>query len=95
MGFKYVPVRFRVCQSTRADFGMPDNAFTTALISFNIGVELGQLTIIIVAFLLVGYWFGAKTWYKKLLTIPASLLLISVIAFYWFIERLEISTLIT
>lgn len=80
--------------SVLADFGMPDNAFTTALISFNIGVELGQLTIIIVAFLLVGYWFGTKTWYKKLVTIPASLL-ISVIAFYWFIERLEISTLIT
>ncbi|MGB5340095.1 MAG: HupE/UreJ family protein, partial [Gammaproteobacteria bacterium] len=28
------------------DFGMPDNAFLTALISFNIGVELGQLAVI-------------------------------------------------
>ncbi len=80
--------------SVLADFGMPENAFTTALISFNIGVELGQLAIILTAFLLVGYWFGAKSWYKKMVTIPASIL-ISIIALYWFIERLEISTLFT
>ena len=80
--------------SVLADFGMPDDAFTTALISFNVGVELGQLTIIFIAFLLIGYWFGTKSWYKNIITIPASIL-ISIIALYWFIERLEISTLFT
>ncbi len=73
--------------SVLAGFGMPDNAFVTALISFNIGVELGQLAIIIGAFLLVGFWFGKKDWYKKFITIPASLV-ITGIALFWFYERL-------
>lgn len=74
--------------SVLSDFGMPDYAFTTALISFNVGVELGQLTIILSAFLLVGYWFGKKKWYKKLVVTPASAM-IALIALYWFYERLE------
>ena len=78
--------------SVLSDFGMPDYAFGTALISFNIGVELGQLTIILSAFLLVGLWFGKKPWYKTRITFPLSLI-ISIIALYWFVERLEISAL--
>ncbi len=78
--------------SVLSDFGMPDYAFGTALISFNIGVELGQLTIILSAFLLVGLGFGKKTWYKTRITFPLSLM-ISIIALYWFVERLEISAL--
>ena len=73
--------------SVLADFGMPDDAFATALISFNIGVELGQLTIIAAAFLLVGYWFGKRSWYKQRITNPASII-IAVVALYWFVERL-------
>ena len=73
--------------SVLTDFGMPDDAFATALISFNIGVELGQLTIILSAFLLVGYWFGKKRWYKRRITNPASLIIMA-IALFWFFERL-------
>ena len=76
--------------SVLADFGMPENAFVTALISFNVGVEIGQLAIILVAFLLLGFWFGKKPWYKKFITTPASFV-IAVIAFYWFIERLDLN----
>ena len=76
--------------SVLADFGMPENAFVTALISFNVGVEIGQLAIILLAFLLVGFWFGNKHWYKTLVTKPASLL-IALVAFYWFIERLDLN----
>ena len=71
------------------DMGMPENAFATALISFNVGVELGQLSILLGAFLLIGLWFGRKKWYRELVVIPASLL-ISIIAFYWFIDRLSL-----
>ncbi len=78
--------------SVLADFGLPDYAFGTALISFNIGVELGQLTVILSAFLLLGLWFKGKPWYKTRITNPLSLM-ISMIALYWFIERLEISAL--
>jgi hydrogenase/urease accessory protein HupE len=76
--------------SVLADFGMPENAFITALISFNVGVELGQLTIILMAFLLVGLPFSKKNWYRKVITIPSSLI-IAAIAFYWFIERLDLN----
>ncbi len=71
------------------DMGMPEGAFGIALISFNIGVELGQLAILLGAFLLVGLWFGKRSWYRELVIIPASLL-IALIAFYWFIDRLDL-----
>ena len=38
--------------SVLAEFGLPDNAFIPALIGFNIGVELGQLSVIAAAFLI-------------------------------------------
>ena len=39
--------------SVLAEFGLPEGAFIPALIGFNIGVELGQLLVVAVAFLLV------------------------------------------
>lgn len=66
--------------------GLPKNDFLLGLLSFNAGVELGQITVIMVAFFLFGKWFGGKTWYRKKITIPASLC-IALIAFYWTIER--------
>jgi hydrogenase/urease accessory protein HupE len=64
----------------------PDN-FVTGLIAFNIGVELGQLAVITACFILVGYWFRNKSWYRQRITIPASMV-IALIAAYWFIERI-------
>ncbi len=75
--------------SMLADFGMPEDAFATALISFNVGVEFGQLTILLMAYLLIGLWFGKREWYKTLVINPASIV-IAVIAFYWFIDRLDL-----
>ncbi|SEW09821.1 HupE / UreJ protein [Cognatiyoonia koreensis] len=39
--------------SVLAEFGLPENSFIPALIGFNIGVEIGQLAVIAVAFLCV------------------------------------------
>jgi len=78
--------------SMLSDFGMPDNAFVTALISFNVGVELGQLTILLMAFLLIGLCFGKREWYKTLVINPASIV-IALIAFYWFIDRLDLGSI--
>ncbi len=76
--------------SVLADFGMPPNAFMTALVSFNVGVELGQLTILATAWLLVAYWLRDRPeTYRKYVIIPGSLL-ISLVALYWFFERLEL-----
>lgn len=67
--------------------GMPSYAFATALISFNIGVELGQLTIILLMYFLVARIFSHKDWYRKAIVVPSSLL-IALIAGYWTIERI-------
>ncbi|MBC8045809.1 MAG: HupE/UreJ family protein, partial [Fimbriimonadaceae bacterium] len=48
-----------------AELGMPDYAFATALISFNIGVELGQITIIVLMYFLVSRPFAERKWYRK------------------------------
>ena len=74
--------------SVLSEFGMPDDAFAVALISFNIGVEFGQLAIILAAWLTLGLWFGGKPWYRQAIIIPASLA-ISAIALMWFWERLQ------
>ena len=68
------------------EIGLPPSQFITALLSFNIGVELGQLTVIAACFLAVGLWFRNKPWYRSRITIPASIL-IACVGAYWFVER--------
>ncbi len=73
------------------EIGMPSSQFITALLSFNVGVELGQLTVIAICFLAVGLWFRNKPWYRTRVTIPCSVL-IAVIGAYWFVERIAGAT---
>jgi len=72
-----------------SDFGMPQDDFATALISFNVGVELGQIAIITAAFALLAFWFNDRQQYRKFIIVPGSIV-ISIIGFYWFLERLEL-----
>lgn len=72
--------------SVLGEFGLPETAFLPALIGFNVGVELGQLTVIAIAFATLGYWFGGKSWYRKAIAIPASAL-IALVGAWWFVER--------
>jgi hypothetical protein len=67
--------------------GLPPNHYFMALIMFNLGVELGQITIILLAFLLIGKWFGSKPHYRKYIVIPISIL-IALTASYWTIQRI-------
>lgn len=67
--------------------GLPEKEFLTGLITFNIGVELGQITVILLAYILFGKWFGGQPWYRKRIVIPLSCC-IAVIAMYWTVERL-------
>lgn len=69
------------------ELGLPQSQFVTALISFNIGVELGQITVVLLAFLAVGFWFQSKKWYRDRIVIPGSLI-IAAIASYWTIQRI-------
>ena len=70
-----------------SDIGLPRSEFLNGLISFNVGVELGQLSIIVCAYFLVAYWFKQKTWYRKRVVIPGSLF-ISATGLYWTVERI-------
>ncbi len=71
--------------SVLGDFGLPAGQFVPALIGFNIGVELGQLTVIAIAFVLVG-WAMKRDWYRSWIAVPASCVIAAVGA-YWFVER--------
>ena len=68
------------------EIGLSPSHFVTGLVAFNVGVELGQLSVIALCFLAVGIWFRNKTWYRSYITNPASLV-IAVIAAYWVVER--------
>lgn len=66
--------------------GLPRDQFLTALLTFNLGVEGGQLTIIAAAMLAV-FPFMNKGWYRQRVVIPVSLL-IAVVGGYWMFVRL-------
>lgn len=70
-----------------SQLGMPQYAFATALLSFNVGVELGQLSIILFMYFLVSKTFSAKSWYRTRIVIPSSFI-IALVAGYWTIERI-------
>lgn len=69
-----------------SQLGLPRSEFLPALLSFNVGVELGQLTVIAAAFLLVGLPFRNRPWYRRRIVIPGSLV-IAAIGLYWFVQR--------
>lgn len=68
------------------DLGLPRSEFLPALLSFNAGVEAGQLTVIATAFVLFAYWWQAKPWYRQRFVVPASML-IGAIGLFWTVQR--------
>ncbi|MBY0111580.1 MAG: HupE/UreJ family protein [Phycisphaerales bacterium] len=54
------------------EVGIPREQLWTALLGFNLGVELGQLSVVALAFLAVGLWCRRATWYRARVAIPAS-----------------------
>lgn len=69
------------------EIGLPRNNFLASIFSFNLGVELGQVAIIGLVFLLIILPAGKKTWYKKAIAFPLSVV-IGLIAVYWTVERI-------
>jgi hypothetical protein len=76
--------------SALTQLGLPQNAYFSSLIMFNLGVELGQITVILTAYVLIGRVFGNKSYYRKRIVIPLSMI-IAVIAAYWTVERIFFS----
>ncbi len=68
-----------------SEYGLPKNDLIPSLLAFNIGVELGQISIILTAFVLT-YFIQKKVWYRRWVQIPVSIF-IAAVGVFWFIER--------
>ena len=73
--------------SALGQLGLPQSSYVTSLIMFNLGVELAQIIVILLAWFLLAKWFGNKTYYRKAIVVPLSIL-ISTVASYWVVERI-------
>ncbi len=73
--------------SALAEVGLPRTALVVALASFNIGVEIGQATIVLLTAPVLA-WFARKqpVWYLRSAT--AGAVFIGLAGSYWFITRL-------
>jgi hydrogenase/urease accessory protein HupE len=69
------------------DVGLDYSNLLMNLVSFNIGVEIAQIFILFLLYLTIGLFFSKKKYYKIIFQIPLSLF-ISLIAIYWFVERI-------
>jgi hypothetical protein len=69
------------------EIGLPPDKFFTPILSFNLGVEIGQVVVILAVFLLLIRPFGKIPFFKKRVVYPLSFI-IAFIGTYWTIERL-------
>lgn len=73
--------------SALGQLGIAQNRFFSSLLLFNLGVELGQVTVILAAWLLLGKWFAHKAYYRKYIVVPISVS-IGIMAAYLLLERI-------
>jgi hypothetical protein len=69
------------------EVGLPRAQLLPALASFNVGVELGQLAVIALAFVVTGIVGRDEPWYRPRVAIPASAT-IAVVGVFWTVQRL-------
>ncbi|MFM2224024.1 MAG: hypothetical protein RJA07_226 [Bacteroidota bacterium] len=69
------------------DVGLPPEHFLASLLSFNVGVELAQITVIVAVYFLIAKWFSKKDYYYSKIVYPLSSL-IACVALYWTVERI-------
>lgn len=72
--------------SALRDIGLPDGAISTALLFFNLGVELGQLVFVLCLFGALSFWrrYAQIHFIRYAICVPY---FIGIVASYWFIER--------
>lgn len=68
------------------EIGLPREQFVPALLSFNVGVELGQLAVIALAYLAVAMWAHRRPWYHGRVVVPASAM-IAAVGLFWTVQR--------
>ena len=69
-----------------AETGLPKRNLLGSLLTFNLGVEMGQLMVLCLLLPLL-IWLRRFPWYRKMMMSTSCL--IFVLAFYWLIQRLQ------
>lgn len=69
------------------EIGLPPDRFFLSLLSFNVGVEIGQLLVIAIVFALLILPFGKRPLYRRAIVFPLSVC-IALTALWWTVERL-------
>lgn len=72
------------------EIGLSRADFVVGLVGFNVGVEFGQLTVILLAWLATGLLFANRPWYRQRIVVPASVA-IALVGIYWSVERIFLS----
>ena len=67
-------------------FDLDPTSLVIGLLGFNVGVEFGQLAVIIIVFFLT-FWLKDEATYRKIAVVPCSIL-IALMGIYWTIERI-------
>ncbi len=73
--------------SSLNEIGLPPSKFFTSILSFNLGVELGQIAIILAMFSFIIIPLRSRTGYRKIIVYPLSVI-IAAVAAYWSVERI-------
>jgi hydrogenase/urease accessory protein HupE len=68
------------------ELDLPEGEILRPLLGFNVGVELGQVAVFALGFLLVGWWLGNEECWKKIRR--GGSLIIAVMGLYWTVERI-------
>ena len=69
------------------ELGLPRDQYVVGLLGFNVGVELGQLAVIALAFMATAYWFSDRPWYRQRIVWPVSAA-IALMGAFWTVERI-------
>jgi hypothetical protein len=69
-----------------ADLNLPVASLVVGLVGFNVGVEGGQIAVILLALVLT-FWIKDQAVYRKRIVVPVSIM-ISCMGLYWMVERL-------
>ncbi len=69
------------------ELALPRGEFFTGLVTFNLGVEAGQLTVIAAATILVAHWARHQDRYRRVVVVPGSCA-IALVGAWWTITRI-------
>ena len=72
--------------SALSEVGLPTGQLVAGLVSFNVGVECGHLTVLAVAFGVLGWW-RRRPWFRARVVVPLSVVIAGV-ALFWMVQRI-------